>query len=491
MSRIVVIGAGVGGLAAAARLAAGGHKVVVCERSETVGGKLGVAVRETPAGTFRFDTGPSLLTLPQVFADLFAETGDPIDRVLDLERVEPTIRYRFADNTRLNASSDLDTMCDRLDRALEPGAGSDWRALMARAEKIWDATYSPILSSSLSGPLSLIRRGVRVGDLASIAPGRSLRQAAARYVHDPRLQMLVDRYATYAGSDPRRAPAAFLVIPYIEQTYGVWYIRGGLGRLADGLVARVTELGGEVRTGTDVAAIEVAGNRVDGVRLTDNERLPADVVVAGVDARHLYTDLLPSRSMQRRIERVQPSLAGFTMLLAIRGRTPDVAQHNVLFPPDYDAEFDAIFGHSPRPVSDPAIYVNIVRDPLVCPPDHEAWTVLVNAPVHGAVDWDSLTLRSSYAERLTGAMAARGMQTSGRTVSREVITPADLARGTRSPGGAIYGPSSNGTRAAFLRPPNKTAVPGLFHVGGSTHPGGGLPLTALSGQIVAGLIGPA
>ncbi|HEX3813118.1 MAG TPA: phytoene desaturase family protein [Mycobacteriales bacterium] len=491
MSRVVVIGAGVGGLATAARLSAAGHKVVVCERAASIGGKLGVAERVTPAGTFRFDTGPSLLTLPQVFADLFAETGEPMDRVLKLERVEPTIRYRFADGTRLDASSDLDTMCDNLERALEPGAGADWRALMTRAQRIWEATYSPILSATVDGPLSLLKRGVRVSDLASIAPGRTLRQAAARYVHDPRLQMLVERYATYAGSDPRRAPAAFLVIPYIEQAFGAWYIRGGLAQLADSLVDRVTELGGEVRTETDVAAIEVAGNRVAGVRLTDGERLAADVVVAGVDARHLYTDLLPSKSMQRRIERVPPSLAGFTMLFALRGETADVAQHNVIFPRDYDAEFDAIFGESPRPVTDPTIYVNVVRDPLVCPPYHEAWTVLVNAPVHGAVDWDSQTLRASYADRIAGALGARGLQTSGRTLLREVITPADLARSTRSPGGAIYGPSSNGTRAAFLRPPNRTAVPGLFHVGGSTHPGGGLPLAALSGQIVAGLIGPA
>lgn len=491
MSRVVIIGAGVGGLTTGIRLAAAGHKVLVCERAETVGGKLGVARCETPAGTFCFDTGPSLLTLPQVFADLFAETGEPIDRVLDLLPVEPTIRYRFADGTRLDASSDLDRMCANLDRVMEPGAGDDWRALMARAKKIWDATYSPILSSTVDGMMSLVRKGIRVGDLAAIAPGRTLRAAAARYVHDPRLRMLVERYATYAGSDPRRAPAAFLVIPYIEQAFGAWYIRGGLGRLAAALQARVAELGGELRTGTDVAAIEVVGNRVEGVRLADGERIAADVVVAGVDARHLYTDLVPSRSMQRRIERVPPSLAGFTMLLGLRGPTPGVAQHNVLFPADYDAEFDAIFGHSPRPVSDPTIYVNVVRDPLVCPPDHEAWTVLVNAPVHGAVDWDSQTLRSSYAERISGALAARGLQTSGRTVIREIITPADLARGTRSPGGAIYGPSSNGARAAFLRPPNRTAVAGLFHVGGSTHPGGGLPLTALSGQIVAGLIGPA
>lgn len=491
MTSVVVIGGGVGGLSAAARLAASGHTVTVCERSRTVGGKLGVTERPTPAGVFRFDTGPSLLTMPQVFADLFRETGEPIDRVLELEPVEPTIRYRFGDGTGLDASADLDRMCERLDQALGGSAGRDWRAVMARAARIWGATHDTVLASTVDGPLSLLRQARRVADVAAIAPGRTLRQVATRSLHDPRLQTLLERYATYVGSDPRRAPAAFLLIPYIEQTFGAWYVRGGLGRLADALATRVRELGALIRTGADVRTIVAENGRVAGVQLADGEPLRAEVVVADVDARHLYSDLAPAPAMLRRLSRVPPSMAGFAMLFGIRGRTPNAAHHNVFFPADYDAEFDSIFGPSPRPVADPAVYVSVVRDPAACPPDHEAWLVLVNAPVHGPVDWDSPALRSSYAERIASALARRGMQSAGRTVLREVITPADFARDTRSPGGAIYGPSAHGVRAALLRPPNRTALPGLFHVGGSAHPGGGLPMVALSGQIVAGLIGPA
>src|SRR5437762_10182567 len=149
MSRVVVIGAGVGGLAAAARLAAAGHAVTVCERAGTVGGKLGLLVRQTAAGVFRFDTGPSLLTMPHVFAELFADTGDPLESVLDLRPVEPIARYRFVDGTRLDASTDLDRYCARLDGALGRGAGQDWRRLAERAERIWRVVRGPYLESTV------------------------------------------------------------------------------------------------------------------------------------------------------------------------------------------------------------------------------------------------------------------------------------------------------------------------------------------------------
>jgi phytoene desaturase len=490
VAKVVVVGAGVAGLAVAARLSSAGHAVTLCERSGIVGGKLGVATRVTSAGTFNFSTGPSLLTMPHVLAELFAATGEPLEKTLTLQPVEPSIRYRFADGSRLDASSDLDVMCRNLDTEFG-GAGAEWRALMDRAERIWRAAGESVLTSPVDGPTSLLRRGFHPRDVAAVAPGRSLRQVGAKYLRDPHLRVLLDRYATYVGSDPRRAPAAFLLIPYLEQTHGAWYVVGGLRRIADALAERVRDTGADIRTGAEVEEIEVESGRAAGVRLADGARISADVVVAGVDARHLYTELATSARMQRRLSRLPASLSGFQILFGVRGRTPGAAAHNVFFPADYDAEFDAIFGRFPRPVSDPAIYVNVIRDPAVCPPDHEAWQVLVNAPVHGAVDWDNQALRSSYADRIAGALAARGLQTSGRSVFREIITPADLARGTRSAGGAIYGSASNGTFAAFFRPPNRTFLPGLFHVGGSTHPGGGLPMVAMSARIVADLIGPA
>ncbi|HEV7653201.1 MAG TPA: phytoene desaturase family protein [Mycobacteriales bacterium] len=495
MSRVVVIGAGVGGLAAAARLAAGGHDVTVCERAEVVGGKLGLLERHTAAGTFRFDTGPSLLTMPEVFADLFAATGDPWPAGLDLQPLDPLIRHRFADGTRLDTSGDLDTTCARMDAAFGPPAGADWRRLLARSEQIWTAVRRPFLESPIDGVRDLARQAVRVGDLRTIAPGRTLRWLGERYLTDPRQRVLLDRYATYTGSDPRRAPAALGVVPYLEQRFGGWYLGGGLRTLADELARRVTALGGRIRTGTEVARIETEGGRAAGVLLADGGRLPADVVVANADAGLVYRDLLPRPALARRLRKAVPSLSGFVMLLGVRGRTPNLAHHNVLFPASYDAEFDAVFGDPATPVADPTIYVSVPDDPAVRPDGHEAWFVLVNAPRHGtgpgALNWDSPALSGSYAGRLLGLLARRGLPVTDRLLFSHVITPADLARATRAPGGAIYGSSSNGARAAFLRPPNRSPVRGLFLVGGSTHPGGGLPLVVLSARIVDTLIGPA
>jgi phytoene desaturase len=383
----------------------------------------------------------------------------------------------------------------RLDAAFGPGAGSDWRQLTERGERIWRAVRGPFLGSTVGGLSDLARQAVRVRDLIAIAPGRTLRQLGARYLRDPRLRTLLERYATYTGSDPRRAPATLAVVPYVEQAFGGWYIQGGLHRLAEALHDRVTARGGTVRTGADVVRIETAAGRVSGVRLADGGQLPADVVVANADARHVYRDLLPQPRLLRRVRRAVPSLSGFVMLLGVRGRTPGLAHHNVLFPDAYDQEFDAVFGNPAAPVADPAIYISCPDDPTIRPDGYEAWSVVVNAPRHGrgpgAVNWDSPELAGSYAGRLLGLLARRGLQVTDRLLFSEVITPADLARRTRAPGGAIYGTSANGARSAFLRPGNRSPVPGLFLVGGSAHPGGGLPLVALSAEIVAGLIGPA
>jgi phytoene desaturase len=506
MARVVVIGAGMGGLSVAARLAAGGHRVTVCEQAATYGGKLGRLARDG----FVFDTGPHLLTLPAVYRDLFRATGAPLEDVLELVPVDPACHYRFADGVELDVPNvSRPRIAAAWDDALGAGAGADWTMFSDRARRIWDATRGTFLESALDGPRALASQARRVGDLRTVAPWRSLRGLGRRYLRHPHQRTWLDRYATYTGSDPRRAPAALATVPFVEQSFGAWYVPGGLHRLGDAVAERATGCGAELRTGADVAAVIVDGGRACGVRLADGEHLPADVVVANADATHLYRDLVAPQAPAAAVgpmaalRRTSPSLSGVVLLLALRGRTPGLRHHTVLFPQDYDDEFDSVFGtgrcaaSGPRPVPDPTVYISAPDDPALRPDDdHEGWFVLVNAPRHsrqgpGGVDWTAPGFASSYADRILAVMAARGLDVRDRVLWREVRTPADLERDTRSVGGSIYGTSSNGARAAFLRPANRSPVPGLFLVGGSSHPGGGLPLVGLSAAIVAGLIGRA
>jgi phytoene desaturase len=473
LSRIVVIGAGVAGLSVAARLASTGHQVTVFEQAGVVGGKLGRYERHTPAGTFRFDTGPGLLTLPRVFDDL------------DLHPVplDPIARHVFPDGSRLDSCADHAEFTARIGALLGARSACEWRRLWRRAARVWTASWRHVLTSTVDGPADLLRLAWRVRDLAAIAPGRSLRSVSRRF-GDPRLRMLLDRYATYGGADPRRAPAALVAIPYAELAFGGWYLPGGLGTLTDALAARCADAGVAVHTGTPVERIDTAGGAVAGVRLAGGATVRADVVVANADALAVYTDLLPTP--RRAAALADRSLAGFVVLLGVQGRSEGLAHHTVFFPPDHDAEFDAVFRRG-VPVDDPTILVTVADDPAVRPDGYEAWFLLVNAPPHGRVDWTAPGRAERYADRVLATLARRGVDVRDRVLFREVRTPADLATATRSPGGSIYGTAAH----RLLRPSNIGPVRGLYLVGGSVHPGGGLPMVTLSARIVAERIGPA
>ena len=491
MSRVVVIGAGIGGLAVAARLARLRHDVTVLEGSDTVGGKAGSFTREG----FSFDTGPSLITLPATLRDLFLKTGKALEESLELLPLDPLAHYRFPDGTEMDVpNTGAGDIARAFQDALGGSAGRDWQRFHDRAERTWAMTRSPFVESPLEGSGALVSLALRrPTDLLRIAPWRTLRELGRASFADSRQRLFLDRYATYTGSDPRLAPSVLAVIPYVEHTFRGWYVAGGMRRVVDAITERAEQRGVRLRTGCPVARISTSGGRADGVVLADGGRMDADIVVSDVDADVVYDKLVPHAGAAGNLRRATRSSSAFVLLLALRDRTPGLRQHTVLFGADYDAEMDAIFGPDAAPPSAPTIYISAPAD--AAPEGHEAWFVLVNAPRHGdgpgCVDWDAPGVAASYAEHILDQLAAHGFDVRPRILFMHSRTPADLGRDTGTTDGAIYGTSSNGWRAAFLRARNRSPVPGLFLVGGSAHPGGGVPMVLMSAAITAEMIGRA
>jgi phytoene desaturase len=483
--RVAVVGAGVGGLAAAVELAAHGHRVTVLERGDAAGGKCSRVERRG----FTWDAGPSLLTLPHVFADLFAATGAPLEDELELVRVEPVTRYHFADGSRVELSADLPRALAALE-AWSPGSGGDWARFLGTCASIWRAServlagpppWPPRRAARRPGPLDLLR----------LRPWWTLRGLAAAHARDPRLRMIIERFATYAGGDPRRTPAALAVAGYVEHAFGAWYVRGGLHELVLALVRRLEALGGELRLRTPVERVLVRHGRARGVQ-TAAGAVSADAVIAAGDELTTRRDLLgrapeaPERSLPGPAPRrgllggaSERSLSGLAILLGLRGRTPDAVHHRIDFPARYDEEFDDVFAG--RPARDPALYVSVPAATEGARED-EAWFVLVNAPAVGDdADW------GGAADAVIDRLGVRD-----RLAEMVLRTPGDLERETGAVGGAIYGAAPHGRIAGLRRRGHRVrGVRGLWLAGGTVHPGGGLPLVVLGGRTIAREIGPA
>jgi phytoene desaturase len=488
---VAVIGAGMGGMATAVRLAKAGHQVTVYEASDRHGGKC----RTEWIGNYAFDTGPSLLTLPAVYRDLFQRTGDVLGRVVELIPVNPSFDYRFADGKSVKFAnlSRKETLA-AITESLGTDAGQEWDLVMRKAEAMWDVSREPFIESELRSIASLLKRPTLLRDLRIIAPWKSLRGLEIKDLH---LRNILDRYATYSGSDPRVAPAVLASIAFVEEAFGAWHIKGGVGKLADALYQRCLDRGVKFEFNTSVAAINHDSHRVTGISLSDARTIDYQVVVANADASTVYNKLITGKvaklkRTRKNLAKAEPSLAGFSLLLGLAptDKATGLSHHNVLFPKDYDQEFEDIFNRK-IPVADPTIYLCAPNDDeMVKHPGHEAWFVLVNAPRHDesggdGFNWNDKEQNHSYAMKIIDSLEARGISIRERLEVLEIRTPADLERTVGAPGGAIYGTSSNGARSAFMRAKNRSPLNGLYCVGGSAHPGGGLPLVGLSAEIVA------
>jgi phytoene desaturase len=497
-SEVIVIGAGMGGMCTAARLARQGHVVRVLESSDKPGGKC----RTEWIGKYAFDTGPSLLTLPAVYRDFFARTGKHLGQVLDVKPVDPAFDYRFHDGVSLMFTNLAHHKTqEEITRVLGPEVAAQWDALIKRAERMWDVSREPFVESELKSIFSLIKRPTLLRDLRVIAPWKSLRDLANELLPDKHLRYILDRYATYSGSDPRLAPAVLSTIAFVEEAFGAWHITGGVGQLSQAVYQRCLDLGVVFEFDSPVAQINHNKGRATGVTMKDGRIIHSSIVVANADASLVYNSLISGKvrkikGARKRISKSTQSLAGFSLLLGLR---PDDSQsklshHTILFPENYDAEFDAIFT-TQTPVKDPTIYLCAPGDAaMVREVGAESIYVLVNAPVHDATgkngwNWNDHEFNREYAKSIIDQIEARGISIRDRLDVLEIRTPSDLEKNVNAPGGSIYGTSSNGAQSAFLRARNRSPLKGLYCVGGSAHPGGGLPLVGLSAEIVANAIG--
>ncbi len=486
---VVVVGAGIAGLSAAIRLAAVGLRVTVLEQNEAVGGKMREVRAAAPGGvgSFRWDTGPSVITMRHVLADLFAAAGRRLEDYLTLRPVDPLTRYFYEDGTVLDATRDWPRLAEQI-AAIDARDVEGYAAYLAYAAQLHRITGPLFIYGERPGLHSL--REAAPADALRMAPWLRMDASIRRYVRSPHLRQLFGRFATYIGSSPYLAPATLGVISHVELTQGVWYPQGGIYAIARALAQLAGELSVEVRTGSRVAQVEVRDGRAVGVTLDSGDFLPADAVLANVDVATLYAKLLPrDAASPRKVDRLTSarlSCSGFILLWGIRGEHPQLAHHNIFFCRAYPQEFADIFDRGVPP-AEPTLYLAITskteRDDA--PAGHENWYVLINAPPTGsAFDWT--TQAAAYREVVLRRFAQFGLDVRGRIVTEQLITPTDLAARTGGWRGALYGELFDSPWVAFRRPTSRAGdIPALYLAGGTTHPGGGVPMVMLSGKLAA------
>jgi 1-hydroxycarotenoid 3,4-desaturase len=486
---VVVIGAGIAGLAAAAELAARGLAVTVVEAQATPGGKL----RRVPAGDaadVTLDGGPTVFTMRWVFDALFDALGTSLETELTLRPATILARHAWRE-AQLDLFAEIDRSADAIGSLGGARDAAGYRRLCADSRRMFELLDGSFMRAHRPSLKSLIG-GAGIGGvlgLRHIRPFTTMWQALGDYFRDQRLRQLFGRYATYCGSSPFAAPATLLLVTHVEQA-GVWLVDGGMHRLARAIEALALGHGASFRYGTPAAEILVEAGRVRGVRLASGERLAAAAVIANTDVAALATGRLgaaakaavPAMPGERR------SLSAVTYALQAEAHGFPLVHHNVFFSDDYPAEFEDIFGRGRLP-RDPTIYVcaqdrgseeanrpNGKAERLFC---------LVNAPARGDTAAHSPADIDQCTSRMDAVLARSGLRLVTTADAMTVTTPSDFDRLFPATGGALYGPASHGWQASFQRAGVKTKLPGLYLAGGSVHPGPGVPMAALSGRMAA------
>ncbi len=488
--RVIVIGAGMGGLSAALRLAHSGHHVTVLEKNARPGGKVNILERDG----FRFDTGPTILTMPQEITRLFRDVGRDPNDYIELHQFEPIYRAHFRDGTVFHLHTDEKETLEEI-RAISPKDVSRYANFMRRTDKIWQAIDGAIFDRLFMSWRDIFKPEVFLAGMKVDALTSMYRRVDGMFI-DARIKQLFMFQAIYVGASPRQTPATYTVIPYLEQQQGVWFPKGGLYAIVEATVQEAQEQREDIRFNCPVRQIRVEQGRATGVDLADGQFLPADVVISNADLVHTYSDLVPKTARHkytdRRLAGYDPSSSAFIMYVALDRQYPQLVHHNIYFGTDYNQEMREIFEEKRMP-TDPSWYICAPTrtDPDLAPKGCEALYFLALAPALSpdSPDWE----QEKYAmmeQMLDRAEREAGLSDIRQHIRwKECFTPKDFEVVFNGNRGSIFGLSAITAQTAFFRPPNRSEdVKALYLVGGSTQPGGGVPIVMIGGRLVAKLV---
>ncbi len=488
---VIVVGAGLAGLSAAMRLAAAGRRVTVLEREAVPGGRAGLIRTATATGEYRFDTGPTVLTMPDLIQDCFDTLGESMTDRLEITALDPLYRAGFADGSQLDVHSDTDRMQQQIAEKVSAADAAGFRRYVEAVSRLYRHQIRHFIDRSIDGPLDMLApavlpdlfRLVRAGGFGRLAP------MAAKYFKDERLQRLYSFQALYAGVSPQQALALYAVISYMDAVAGVFAVRGGMHALPRAMADAAADHGVSFRYNTTVTAVERRGRRAHAVHTADGERLPADVVVLNPDLPVAYRDLLgtPPGRTGRRLNRLRHSPSCYLMLAGTTADYPHLAHHNIHFGHSWAEVFDDL--RAGRLMRDPSILVsNPTRsDPSLAPPGRQIYYVLFPAPnlqprTGPALDWHRIGPR--YREHVLATLTDRGYPGLADSLEVEhVTTPADwLARGMAA--GTPFAAAHTFGQTGPFRPGNIWGENVVF-AGSGTQPGVGVPMVLISGRLAA------
>lgn len=487
-NRVAVIGAGIAGLASAIRLRQHGLEVDVYEQAEYPGGKLA----EFQMDGFRFDAGPSLFTMPYLIDELFQLAGKNPKEYFDYESLEVICQYFYEDGTQLSAYSDPEKFASEVEKKTQESASSV-RQLLARSEELYNITSHVFLERSLHKLSTYLRKDTidSMLKLHKLDAFRSMHKANEQMFKDPRVVQLFDRYATYNGSNPFKAPATLSIIPHLEYNMGAYFPKGGMYSIPKSLHRLATDLGVRFHFDSKVNRILYQGKQIKGVEV-NGEKIDTQTVVSNMDVVPTYRKLLPDFDPPERILRQSRSSSALVFYWGVEGNYDHLSLHNIFFSKNYEREFDHIWQQKTVD-QDPTIYINISskQNPADAPANAENWFVMINTPADEGQDWEHIIneSREHIIEKLSRML---NIDLASRIVCERILDPRLIASRTSSFQGALYGNSSNSRFSAFLRHANfSSKLKGLYFCGGSVHPGGGIPLCLLSAKIVSEIVIPA